>query len=114
MVLAETMTSHRDFIELPKAHLHVHIEGVMPSASDEPELSLTSCPSAQRRQHVLAEFKIPWSEELTQRIEDIGMEVLTYQTRSGTYRVHISQQDPVENAELLRELIRLARENYGP
>lgn len=66
-----------------------------------------------RRQHVLFELKIPRSEELTQRLEHAGIEVLTYQTRWGLYRLAITERDIVENTDLLRELIKLAHENYG-
>lgn len=66
-----------------------------------------------RRHHVMAEFRIPRSEELTQRIEDSGIEVLTYQVRWGAYRVQITKQNLLDNADLLRELIKLAHDSYG-
>jgi predicted transport protein len=66
-----------------------------------------------RRQHVLMELKIPRSEELTERIETSGIEVLTYQTRWGQYRVSLTAEDVEANEALLAELIGQAHENYG-
>ncbi len=67
-----------------------------------------------RRQHVLAAFKIPRSEELTQRLEEAGIELLTYQTRFGFYRMQLTKSNLEENADILRDLAEQARENYGP
>lgn len=66
-----------------------------------------------RKQHVLLELKIPRSEELTERIESAGIEVLTYQTRWGQYRLSVTAPDVVANKDLIRELVTEAHENYG-
>lgn len=66
-----------------------------------------------RRQHVIAEFKIPRSEELTQRLEDEGMDLLAYRSQWGQYRVHIDHEDLEMRSELLRELIKQAHDGYG-
>lgn len=66
-----------------------------------------------RRQHVIAEFKIPRSEELTQRLEDEGMDLLAYRSQWGQYRVHIDREDLELRTELLRELIKQAHDAYG-
>lgn len=66
-----------------------------------------------RRQHVIAEFKIPRSEELTQRLEDEGMDLLAYRSQWGQYRLHIDREDIDSRSELLRELIKQAHDGYG-
>lgn len=66
-----------------------------------------------RRHHVNVEFKIPRSDDLSQRLEDAGLEVLVYSKRWGKYRMQITEEDTTENRDLLRELADLARENYG-
>jgi len=67
-----------------------------------------------RRQHVIAEFKIPHSDELSQRLEDSNLDMLIYSSRWGRYRMQLQREDLEQNAELLRELTREARDNYGP
>jgi hypothetical protein len=66
-----------------------------------------------RHHHVLVEFKIPRSEELTQELEDAGMELLTYQTRWGRYGLHIDAEDLSERTDVLRRLVAEARDRYG-
>lgn len=66
-----------------------------------------------RRQHVIAEFKIPRSEEVTQRLEDEGMDLLAYRSQFGQYRIHIDREDLEVRSELIRELIKQAHEGYG-
>ena len=62
-----------------------------------------------RRQHLIAEFRIARSDELTVRLEDAGFDLLDYNTRWGKYRVRLSTGDVTQRAELLRELIHRAR-----
>lgn len=69
--------------------------------------------SRPRRQHVLIEVRVPRDDELTARMEDAGMTLLTYQVRWGAYRLQITDADIEEHADLLRELIRRARDAYG-
>lgn len=66
-----------------------------------------------RRQHVLLELKIPRSDELTQRLEDAGINLLTYRVRWGLYALQIDREDIDVHGDLLRELIRLAHDSYG-
>jgi len=66
-----------------------------------------------RNQHVVVEFKIPRSDELTQRLEDAGIEVLVYSTRWGRYRMQVTEGDVAQSRDLLRELVVQARDNYG-
>ncbi|MGH9194890.1 MAG: hypothetical protein ACRD1T_04025, partial [Acidimicrobiia bacterium] len=66
-----------------------------------------------RRSHVLAEFKIPKSEDLTHRLEESGITLLDYSSRWARYRIRIAPEDLVKHEELLRELIDDARKYYG-
>jgi len=59
----------------------------------------------RRREHVLTEFKIPRSEELTSRLEDEGLDLADYDTRSGNYRAKISAEDLSASEGILRELV---------
>ncbi len=66
-----------------------------------------------RRSHVIVEFKIPRSDELSQRLEDAGIEVLVYSNRWGRYRMQVTEEDITHNRGLLTELATLAHDNYG-
>jgi hypothetical protein len=66
-----------------------------------------------RRQHVIVEFKIPRSDELTERLEEAGVNVLAYNPRWGRYRLQIDDSDLTTHAELLRDLVAQARAAYG-
>ena len=66
-----------------------------------------------RRQHVLMELKIPRSDELSQRLQEAGMNVLTYRIRWGLYALQLEKEDLEVHRDLLRELVQLAHETYG-
>jgi hypothetical protein len=66
-----------------------------------------------RRQHVVAEFKIPPSEDLTERLTDAGIEVLTYRSRWGQYQMQLLPGDVALHKDLLLELIATARKTYA-
>lgn len=66
-----------------------------------------------RKHHLGLNVKTPRDDELTQRLEDAGMSLLQYQTRYGNYSLQITDSDLDEHADLLRELIELARSAYG-
>lgn len=63
----------------------------------------------RRRGHVVAEFRIDRSDELDERLEGAGFDMLTYQTRYGQYRIQISQDDLELRGDPLRELVQMAR-----
>ena len=60
---------------------------------------------------VATAFKLPRTDELTQRLEEAGIEA-TY-TRAGRYRLRLTEATFVENKALIRELATLAREGPG-
>ena len=66
-----------------------------------------------RKAHVIGEFKLDRSDELTQRIEDSGIELLGYQNRWGLYRLHLTHADLDTNRDLLLDLVKQARVKYG-
>ncbi len=66
-----------------------------------------------RRQQVLMELKIPRSDEVSQRLQEAGMNVLTYRIRWGLYALQLDKEDLEVHRDLLRELIQLAHESYG-
>lgn len=66
-----------------------------------------------KKQHALVEFKIPRSDDFTQRLQDAGMDLLTYQVRWGRYRLRIDCSDLKERRDLLRELVKTAHDSYG-
>lgn len=61
-----------------------------------------------RQQHVIAEFRIPRSDELTSRLEEQGLELLEYSTRWGRYRVRLTAIDLDAKHDLLLELVQTA------
>lgn len=65
----------------------------------------------RKKQHVLVELKIPRSDELNQRLEDAGIEMLTYQTKYGQYRITVDKDDLEQRGDLLRELAKLAHDS---
>ena len=66
-----------------------------------------------RRQHVIAEFKIPRTEEMTQQLADAGVNLLAYQARWGRYRIQVDHEDLESHADLLRDLMKQAHDSYG-
>ena len=66
-----------------------------------------------RRKHVIAEFKIPRSDDLTERLEASGLEMLPYDTRWNHYRMRVTEEDLAEHGDDLADLIRKARDSYA-
>lgn len=61
-----------------------------------------------RQQHMIAEFRIPRSEELTSRLEEQGVEMLEYASRWGRYRIRLTAADLESKHGLLLELVQAA------
>jgi hypothetical protein len=61
-----------------------------------------------RRQRLIAVFRIPRSDEVTAMIENAGLDSLTYEKQWYHYRIRLSLQEVETNRELLLELIRRA------
>lgn len=62
-----------------------------------------------RKKHLIVEFRIPRTDEVTALIEQSGLEELTYHTRWGRYRIQLDgKQDLVKHRDLVQDLIRRA------
>lgn len=61
-----------------------------------------------RLQHIIVEFRIPRSDELTSRLEEQGVEMLEYAARWGRYKIRVTGADLDDKRELLRELVHTA------
>jgi hypothetical protein len=65
-----------------------------------------------RRKHLMVDFKIPKSEELTRQLEDAGIETLAY-TSWGSYPLRLTAEDFQQHRELLARMVKLAHESFG-
>jgi hypothetical protein len=61
-----------------------------------------------RKQGMLVQFKIARTDELISRIEE-RLDFLSYNTRWGLCQIKFSEKDFLDNAELVTELVELAR-----
>lgn len=61
-----------------------------------------------RKEHVIAEFRIPRSDELSARIDESGLDLLTFDTRLGCYRFRLSMADLTKQRPILLDLISIA------
>jgi len=64
-----------------------------------------------RRNHLGLSLRITRSEELSQRIESVGLDVLDYDMRRNRYRMRLEGHDVRTHRDFLGELVRLAFEN---
>lgn len=65
-----------------------------------------------RKQHVNLLVKHPRSQELSDMIEEAGIDTLPYDKWFGNYRAIIRESDIDEHRDLLKNLIALARDRY--
>ena len=66
------------------------------------------CSFRPRKQNTVVDFRVPRSDELTSRLEESGLDLLTYDTRWGYYRIRLTANDIAINRPLLIELLRRA------
>ena len=66
-----------------------------------------------RKQQLILGFRIPRSEELTTRLEDSGLEILTYNRKNNRDRLKISVGDMQKHRELLAELIPMSADGIS-
>ena len=67
-----------------------------------------------RKQHLIAEFRIPRSDDVTALIDDSDIDSMDYDKRWGRYRMRVSHQDVLTHRGLLLELIRRASGSPPP
>lgn len=65
-----------------------------------------------RKKHVIVEVKIPRSDEITELLDEAGIDSLSYQNRWGQYRLSVSADDISDHRDLLIDLFRRARDDY--
>jgi hypothetical protein len=65
-----------------------------------------------RKDHVIVEFRITRSEEISSLLTSSNLEILEYATRWGRYRLRISQESFETNKDLLLSLIQRAHGSY--
>jgi hypothetical protein len=63
-----------------------------------------------KKSTITLEIKHPQTDDISTKIEQAGLEVLSYNPRWGLYRLRLSSSDLGAKAEVLRELMKLAYE----
>ena len=63
-----------------------------------------------KKNNLRLEIRLERSEELEQRLDEAGLDVMEYDRRSGRYRIRLVKPDIEKHQELLAELLRLAYE----
>ena len=66
-----------------------------------------------RKQHVVAEFSIPRSDELTNLLDESGLDMMPYDVRWRSYRARLTEQDIERHESELVHLMRTAHDSYG-
>jgi hypothetical protein len=66
----------------------------------------------RKKPPVLADFRVPRSDDLDQRLEDAGIQTLAYQSRHGRYRIQVDQEALDAHGDLLRDLAKMAHDAY--
>jgi hypothetical protein len=66
-----------------------------------------------RKRKTQIELKIPRSDELTQRLEDAGLELGSYDSRWNAYRLSLDLDTMDRHSDLVRELVVMARDAAG-
>lgn len=61
-----------------------------------------------RKDYLIAEFRIPRSDELSALIEDAGVDSLPYDKRWARYRLRLTNADTTKHRDLLVDLVRRA------
>jgi len=66
-----------------------------------------------RKKYVGVNVSLDKSEEIDEMIEKVGIEVLDYNNKYGTYRLQIFQEDIKENREFLMDIFKRAYQNWS-
>ena len=67
-----------------------------------------------RREHLVAEFRIARSDDVSTMIDDSGMDTMPYDKQWSHYRIRLTSKDLDTQRDLLVELIRLASGTPAP
>jgi hypothetical protein len=60
---------------------------------------------------LLLEVKLKQSDDIQAKIDAAGLDTLSYDARWGSYRLRLAKDEPKKQADVLREMIRLAHES---
>ena len=66
-----------------------------------------------RRHHIIAEFKIPRDDALTDHLQEAGLDVLPYDSRWNNFRLRIGPSHLDEHRTEIEALVERARDAYG-
>lgn len=66
-----------------------------------------------RKEHLIAEFRIERSDEVSEMVEDSGVDSLAYDKRWGRYRLRLKQSDLKKHRDLLIGLVGRASGTVG-
>jgi hypothetical protein len=64
-----------------------------------------------RKSNLRLEFRLDRSDELEQRLDTAGLDVMEYNQRARRYRIRVTKPDIEKHRELLAELLQLAYDN---
>ncbi len=64
-----------------------------------------------KKEFLRFEIKLPKSPDLEKRMEELGLDLMDYDTRWGKYRIRLQKNDIDKNIEFLTEIIRDASKN---
>ncbi len=66
-----------------------------------------------RKNHLRLDLRLQESENIRDKLEQAGLDVIDYNVRSGRYRMRVTKSDIVKHRELLTELIKMAYDGSG-
>jgi len=64
-----------------------------------------------KKSNIRIEFRLERSDELEQRLDEAGLDVMEYDRRSRRYRIRLTGPDIDKHKELLTDLLKLAYDN---
>ena len=68
--------------------------------------------SPRKSSAILTSFKIRQEDDLTARIEDAGLDMMSYERTWGNYRIRLVWTDFQNHADLIDDLVRKSRDQY--
>jgi len=66
-----------------------------------------------RKGHVVMSIKLPKTQEVDEQLDEAGIETLAYETQWRQYRLRLDSPPTPQQREVLTELLRQSREQFG-
>jgi hypothetical protein len=66
-----------------------------------------------QKQYIRIEPKLESSQEIQARLEEAELDVMEYSARDGRYRIRLSKDDIKKHAELIKDILKQAYQQYG-